>query len=303
VESGATDLTTKKVEVLPEYWMQDRTISTTGKVVGRRAPLLASGSWLLAPSPRSRRGFTLVELLVVIGVIALLIALLLPALSSARERARRTACASNIRQLCVVQVMYSNENRGAFLDATGWSQFYPYYVGPTAINKLQNYYQLQRPNFYCPSNTEWNTDDNWFSSTGDYIVGYSFLGGRKLLCQSVSAVLGTAYNGLEEVPGGTRLVFPQRLDQTGAFYQILVTDLTRSYGNLFSNGSGSNHITGGGDSNGCMPQGNGGANVGYMDGHVEWHPQNTMGQANSSPPHKRQLYYQDPSNNFARFYW
>src|SRR3954468_12162584 len=59
---------------------------------------------------RKRRAFTLVELLVVVGVIAILIALLMPALTRARESARRTACASNLRQLSMAFAMYYRDN-------------------------------------------------------------------------------------------------------------------------------------------------------------------------------------------------
>src|SRR6059036_782080 len=57
-------------------------------------------------------GFTLVELLVVIGIIAVLIAVLLPALSKAREQAKVAACLSNIRQLTTGWIMYANDNKG-----------------------------------------------------------------------------------------------------------------------------------------------------------------------------------------------
>ncbi|HWB54918.1 MAG TPA: type II secretion system protein [Tepidisphaeraceae bacterium] len=72
-----------------------------------------------------RAAFSLVELLVVIGIIAILLALLMPALNRARAQAKMVQCASNLRQVGIVLLNYSNDNGG---------QMFPYGLGANRLN-------------------------------------------------------------------------------------------------------------------------------------------------------------------------
>ena len=77
----------------------------------------------LGVSPRARigSGFTLVELLVVIGIIAILIGLLLPALNKAREAARAAQCLSNMKQITNATMMFANEHNGLMPCGAGYA--------------------------------------------------------------------------------------------------------------------------------------------------------------------------------------
>jgi len=197
-----------------------------------------------------RKGFTLIELLVVIAIIAILAAIIFPVFARAREKARQSSCSSNVKQICLACLMYTQDfdernPLGWYSDGNGGCHAYRVDIRPYVKND-----QL----FQCPSQ-----DD--VAGCQDYGINPNICNTKLANIQAPASVcmIAEAAAWPKTPPGNPGDPESWGPPTGGAHWQ------TAWPGSGQFDGTGCGNCT-------RRPYAihNGGLNVGYCDGHVKW---------------------------------
>ena len=228
----------------------------------------------LAALRQRPRAFTLIELLVVIAIIAILAALLLPALTSAKERAKRTSCKNSMRQFSLAIHMYGNDNQqfvisGAPNPPYAADDDHLPLISGTSSNAIVQYTASAKM-MHCPSFGDWAIRDNARTEVILYgfVIGYNYHGGHT----------NTPWQPI--VAGGGTWISPQKLTDNNSL--VLVSDMN-DWSPLYDGGRSFVPHGKNGPIVQALDSGNGGArgassvavgaaggNIGLLDGSVAW---------------------------------
>jgi prepilin-type N-terminal cleavage/methylation domain-containing protein/prepilin-type processing-associated H-X9-DG protein len=236
---------------------------------------------LLIYSPilnRARRGFTLIEILVVIAIIALLAAILFPVFARARENARRASCQSNLKQIGIAYMQYTQDYDERLI---------PYVVGGQAWNELVQPYLKSTQVLICPSEKRrtlhlpyTNYGYNAQRQPSINTANNSWLGGY--YGTPNTSTYGPSGLNYETTNLFWYLTWSSILDPSGTF--MLGDSVT--WGSDSAGGGGgaywnigspfmthypTNPVSGNSAGYAPVPRHLEGANFVYLDGHVKWH--------------------------------
>jgi prepilin-type N-terminal cleavage/methylation domain-containing protein len=232
--------------------------------------------------PPHCEGFTLTELLVVLGIIAVLILLQLPAWAENKGQTKMAGCASHLRQMALACQIYANENNNRLpvLSSSGFTSW-AWDMPLNVVNSLLNNGATTNA-FYCPGTSPRFTDsDNWMApgsaSLWNFGAPYFRIVGYTLAFSGSSILISATNQNTSMLPemiknGSTYLRAP------AASERVLVADATISIGTAlpgyahpennysaiyggFSKPHTSPHLKEN------MPMG---GNLGFKDGHVAW---------------------------------
>ncbi len=241
-------------------------------------------------------GFTLIELLVVIAIIAILAALLLPALASAKERAKRAKCISNLRQIGIGTTIYAGDNNDVVVQARpqstqvagskAWVQLDLNVSDANGLKSIGLMVQSNVPSIWtCPDRP---TFPNYDTTYNEWNIGYQYFGG-------ITTWVNPVY------PAGTPSFSPVKLGNAKPWWVLAadaVVEVDTGWGGVPGNGDDpENYVN-------LPPHKRGtslfpaGGNEVFCDGSVQWIKSQQMSMLTTWDTVGRKCYFYQDNRDF-----